>query len=221
MFEPRGCREIRITYTKRAAAIYRPILRHQFAARPTSPASRQSKNASPCVSFMAAHGGSVPRPHVFACAAERRGRPLRAGAPIFCDARMVSGGSRGRAACEQRRCLHALRPSTPQLPRSLDEDAHGAAIELWLPRLGGSWSPSACADRFVSAPRTDLCRRVAVPPRSSACRSASSASGIEGGFDRARLARHPSCAGAKGGSAMAAAAVNALASESNERLWPP
>ena len=73
-------------------------------------------------------------------AAEAAREALRAGAPIFCDARMVAEGvTRARLPARQRRGLHARRRRRrPRSPRKLGTTRTAAAIELWLPRLAGS-----------------------------------------------------------------------------------
>ena len=140
---------------------------------------------------------------------------LHAGAPIFCDARMVAEGvTRARLPAHNDVVCTLADPSTPTLAAKLGTTRTAAAIELWLPRLGGCRRRHRqCADRALPPPRDYRRRARRRPPPSSVCRSASSARRnpkealIESGLP-AIVVR-----GRKGGSAMAAAAVNALASD--------
>ena len=72
-------------------------------------------------------------------AAEAAREALRAGAPIFCDARMVAEGvTRTRLPANNDVICTLADPSTPALAAKLGTTRTAAAIELWLPRLGGS-----------------------------------------------------------------------------------
>ena len=72
-------------------------------------------------------------------AAEAAREALRAGAPIFCDARMVAEGvTRARLPAHNDVVCTLADPSTPELAARLGTTRTAAAIELWLPRLGGS-----------------------------------------------------------------------------------
>ncbi|MDE1567410.1 precorrin-8X methylmutase [Aquabacter sediminis] len=71
--------------------------------------------------------------------AEEARAALEAGAPILCDARMVSEGiTRARlpAGNEIICTLHA--PSVPDLARTLSTTRSAAALELWRPKLNGA-----------------------------------------------------------------------------------
>lgn len=64
---------------------------------------------------------------------------LQAGAPILCDARMVSEGiTRARlpAANDVLCALHD--PAVPDLAREMGNTRSAAALELWRPHLGGA-----------------------------------------------------------------------------------
>lgn len=64
---------------------------------------------------------------------------LEAGAPIFCDARMVSEGvtrTRLPAGNEVICTLHD--PSVPELARAMGNTRSAAALELWRPKLAGA-----------------------------------------------------------------------------------
>ena len=125
-------------------------------------------------------------------AAEAAREALRAGAPIFCDARMVAEGvTRARLPANNDVICTLSDPSTPELAVKLGTTRTAAAIELWLPRLGGSVvaignAPTALFRLLeviaAGAPQPGgdyrhagrLCRR----------------GGIERGADRERLASH-------------------------------
>jgi precorrin-8X/cobalt-precorrin-8 methylmutase len=139
---------------------------------------------------------------------------LRAGAPIFCDARMVAEGiTRARLPANNDVISTLSDPSTPELAAKLRTTRTAAAIELWLPRLGGS------VVAIGNAP-TALFRLLEIiaggAPRPAAIigmpvgfvGAAESKEALIGSGLPAIVVR-----GRKGGSAMAAAAVNALASD--------
>ena len=146
-------------------------------------------------------------------AAEAAERALRAGAPIFCDARMVAEGvSRARLQTHNDVVCTLADPATPALAERLGTTRTAAAIDLWLPRLEGALVA------IGNAP-TALFRLLeligAGAPRPAAI------IGMPVGFVGAAEAKEaliqsglPAIVmrGRKGGSAMAAAAVNALAS---------
>jgi precorrin-8X/cobalt-precorrin-8 methylmutase len=147
-------------------------------------------------------------------AAEAARDALRAGAPIFCDARMVAEGvTRTRLPADNEVICTLSDASTPALAARLGTTRTAAAIELWLPRLGGSLvaignAPTALF-RLLEA-------IVAGAPRPAAI------IGMPVGFVGAAESKEaliasglPAIAvrGRKGGSAMAAAVVNALASD--------
>lgn len=140
---------------------------------------------------------------------------LRAGAPVLCDATMVAAGITRRrlpAANEVLCTLHDSR--VPELARRLGTTRSAAALELWGDRLGGA------VVAFGNAP-TALFRLLellaAGAPRPAAVL------GIPVGFvgsaeSKQALSSFPGLEylvihGRRGGSAMAAAAVNAIASE--------
>ena len=140
---------------------------------------------------------------------------LAAGAPILVDARMVAAGimtarlpARNRVVADARRRAHA-----PALATGLGTTRSAAAVELWRPRLGRRRGrdrqrahrpvPSArAAARMAGAAGGDP----GLPGRLRGCRRE------QGGADRGRSRTVPwlTLRGRRGGSAMAAAAVNAL-----------
>ena len=147
-------------------------------------------------------------------AAEAAREALRAGAPIFCDARMVAEGvTRARLPANNDVICTLNDPSTPELAVKLGTTRTAAAIELWLPRLAGS------VVAIGNAP-TALFRLLEVIA-AGASRPAAII-GMPVGFIGAAELKEaliqsglPAIVvrGRKGGSAMAAAAVNALASD--------
>jgi precorrin-8X/cobalt-precorrin-8 methylmutase len=139
---------------------------------------------------------------------------LLAGAAVFCDARMVAEGvTRARLPAQNEVICTLSDPATPELAAKLGTTRTAAAIELWLPRLGGSLvaignAPTALF-RILEAIAAGAPRPAAII-------------GMPVGFVGAAESKEALIAsgmpaivmrGRKGGSAMAAAAVNALASE--------
>jgi precorrin-8X/cobalt-precorrin-8 methylmutase len=147
-------------------------------------------------------------------AAEAAREALRAGAPIFCDARMVAEGVTRARLPERNEVICTLRdPSTPELALKLGSTRTAAAVELWLPRLGGSVvaignAPTALF-RLLEAIACGAPRPAAIigVPVGFVGAAESKQALIESGL-AAIVMR-----GRMGGSAMAAAAVNALASD--------
>jgi len=139
---------------------------------------------------------------------------LRAGAPIFCDARMVAEGvTRARLPANNEVICTLSDPSTPELAKRLGTTRTAAAVELWLPRLGGSLvaignAPTALFRLIeaIAAGAPSPAAIIGMPVGFVGAAEAKEAL-IESGLP-AIVVR-----GRKGGSAMAAAAVNALASD--------
>ncbi|WP_432117231.1 precorrin-8X methylmutase [Streptomyces sp. bgisy032] len=141
---------------------------------------------------------------------------LRAGAPIFCDVQMVASGVTRRRLPAGNDVLCTLSdPSVPELAAKLGTTRSAAALELWRDRLEGS------VVAVGNAP-TALFRLLEMieegAPRPAAV------IGVPVGFigaaeSKDALAAHPSglehlvVRGRRGGSAIAAAALNAIASE--------
>ncbi|WP_316525077.1 precorrin-8X methylmutase [Kitasatospora brasiliensis] len=141
---------------------------------------------------------------------------LRAGAPILCDVNMVASGvTRRRLPADNEVICTLTDPSVPELARAMGNTRSAAAMELWLPRLEG-------AVVAVGNAPTSLFRLLemieAGAPRPAAV------IGVPVGFigaaeSKQALAEHPSglehlvVRGRRGGSAIAAAAINAIASE--------
>ena len=141
---------------------------------------------------------------------------LRAGAPVLCDVRMVASGvTRKRLPADNEVLCTLYDPSVPELAAKLGTTRSAAALELWRDRLEGA------VVAIGNAP-TALFRLLEMieegAPRPAAV------IGVPVGFvgaaeSKDALAAHPSglehlvVRGRRGGSAIAAAALNALASE--------
>ncbi|MDN7607486.1 precorrin-8X methylmutase [Burkholderia multivorans] len=141
---------------------------------------------------------------------------LAAGAPILCDARMVAEGiTRARLAAGNRVLCTLNAPEVPDLARQLGNTRSAAALELWRPHLAGSIvaignAPTALFHLLdmidAGAPRPALILGFPVGFIGAAESKALLA-------DDSRGVPYVALLGRRGGSAMAAAAVNALASE--------
>ncbi|KOG31583.1 precorrin-8X methylmutase [Streptomyces resistomycificus] len=146
----------------------------------------------------------------------RARRALRAGAPILCDVRMVASGvTRKRLPADNEVLCTLSDPAVPDLAAKLGTTRSAAALELWRDRLEG-------AVVAVGNAPTALFRLLEMidegAPRPAAV------IGVPVGFvgaaeSKDALAAHPSglehliVRGRRGGSAIAAAALNAIASE--------
>jgi precorrin-8X/cobalt-precorrin-8 methylmutase len=147
-------------------------------------------------------------------AAEAARDALRAGAPIFCDARMVSEGvTRARLPASNDVICTLSDPATPELAAKLGTTRTAAAIDLWLPRLGGAVvaignAPTALFRllEVISAGAPGPAAIIGMPVGFVGAAESKEAL-IESGLPA--IVMH----GRKGGSAMAAAAVNALTSD--------
>ncbi len=137
---------------------------------------------------------------------------LRAGAPILCDAEMVAHGvTRARLPAGNDVVCTLRDPRTPGLAAKLGTTRSAAALELWRDRLGGAVVAIGNAPTALFHLLEML---AAGAPRPAAV------IGMPVGFvgaaeSKAALAAtdlpHAAVLGRMGGSAMAAAAVNALA----------
>jgi precorrin-8X/cobalt-precorrin-8 methylmutase len=142
---------------------------------------------------------------------------LRGGAPILCDTAMVASGvTRSRLPADNQVICTLSDPAVPRLAAELGTTRTAAAIELWRGRIEGAVvvignAPTALF-RLLEVVEEDAGRPAAVI-------------GVPVGFvgaaeSKAALAEHPAglehlvVRGRRGGSAIAAAAVNALASPS-------
>jgi precorrin-8X/cobalt-precorrin-8 methylmutase len=139
---------------------------------------------------------------------------LQAGTPILCDSKMVANGiTRARLPAKNEVVCTLDDPRVPALARDLGNTRTAAAIELWRDRLGGALvvignAPTALF-RLLEMLNEGAARPAAVI-------------GIPVGFVGAAESKEALAKdgrvpflvvhGRRGGSAMAAAAVNALAS---------
>ncbi len=140
---------------------------------------------------------------------------LRAGAPILCDTAMVASGvTRARLPTGNEVVCALSDPAVPALAQELGTTRTAAALELWRERLGG-------AVVVVGNAPTALFRLLELVEEGTDRPAA--VIGVPVGFigaaeSKAALAEHPAgldhlvVHGRRGGSAIAAAAVNALAS---------
>lgn len=142
---------------------------------------------------------------------------LAAGAPILCDARMVSEGvTRARLPRANPVLCTLHEPAVPELARSLSTTRSAAALELWRPHLRGAVvaignAPTALFHLLNMLQDPDCPRPAAIV-------------GCPVGFIGAAESKDalwaeqpaPCCivAGRLGGSAVTVAALNALASRS-------
>ena len=143
-------------------------------------------------------------------------RALAAGAPILCDARMVAEGiTRARLPANNRVICTLGDPSIPDLARTMSNTRSAAALELWRPELEGAIvaignAPTALFHLLdmldAGAPKPALILGFPVGFIGAAESKAMLA-------DNSRGVPFVALLGRRGGSAMAAAAVNALASE--------
>ncbi|MFM0324761.1 precorrin-8X methylmutase [Caballeronia glebae] len=141
---------------------------------------------------------------------------LAAGAPILCDARMVAEGiTRARLPADNRVICTLSDPSIPERARAMANTRSAAALELWRPQLEGAIvaignAPTALFHLLdmldAGAPKPALILGFPVGFIGAAESKAMLAADSRGVPFVAVLGR-------RGGSAMAAAAVNALASE--------
>jgi precorrin-8X/cobalt-precorrin-8 methylmutase len=138
---------------------------------------------------------------------------LEGGAPILCDARMVEAGIvRDRLPADNRIEVHVRDPATAALAHALATTRSAAAVELWRPRLAGAVVVigNAPTSLFHLLGRLqEWAERPAVIlafPVGFVGAAESKEALIAAGLDLPWLTLR----GRRGGSAMAAAAVNAL-----------
>jgi precorrin-8X/cobalt-precorrin-8 methylmutase len=139
---------------------------------------------------------------------------LLTGAPVLCDAQMVASGvTRRRLPADNEVICTLGDPAVPALAARLETTRSAAALDLWLPRLDGAVvaignAPTALFRLLeliaggAPAPAAVLGIPVGFVGAAES-KAALAASGLE------YLVVH----GRRGGSAMTAAAVNAIASE--------
>ncbi len=141
-------------------------------------------------------------------------RALAAGSPILCDAKMVSNGvTRSRLPADNQVVCTLDDPRTADLAKQLGNTRTAAAMELWRDRLGGAVVAIGNAPTALFRLLEMLDEGAPMP----AC-----VIGMPVGFVGAAESKEALIAdgrvpylavrGRKGGSAMTAAAINALAS---------
>jgi precorrin-8X/cobalt-precorrin-8 methylmutase len=139
---------------------------------------------------------------------------LLAGAPVLCDAQMVASGITRRRLPAGNEVLCPLGdPAVPALAARLQTTRSAAALDLWLPRLGGAVVAGGSAPTALFRLLELIADGAAAPAAvlgipvgfigAAESKQALAASGLE------HLVVH----GRRGGSAMTVAAVNAIASE--------
>ena len=142
---------------------------------------------------------------------------LRAGAAIFCDAQMVAHGiTRARLPADNPVICTLSDPRVPALASSIGNTRSAAALELWREQLAGSVV-------IIGNAPTALFRLLEILQEPGTPRPAA-VIGMPVGFVGAAESKEALLAsnlvpsvivrGRRGGSAMAAAALNAVASES-------
>jgi precorrin-8X/cobalt-precorrin-8 methylmutase len=147
--------------------------------------------------------------------AEAGRQALLAGKPIFCDSKMVANGiTRARLPASNEVICTLDDPSVPEIARLIGNTRSAAALDLWRDRLRGSVVAIGNAPTALFR-LLELLDGAAPPP--------AAVIGLPVGFVGAAESKEALAAdgrvsylivrGRKGGSAMAAAAVNALASE--------
>ena len=140
---------------------------------------------------------------------------LRAGRPILCDSQMVAHGvTRARLPADNAVLCTLSDPAVPALAKAIGNTRSAAALDLWGERLAGALVAIGNAPTALFR-LLDLLDAGAPPPAAII--------GMPVGFvgaaeSKAALADHGKIPfvivrGRKGGSAMAVAAVNALASD--------
>ncbi|CAO3429702.1 precorrin-8X methylmutase [Azospirillum argentinense] len=141
---------------------------------------------------------------------------LRNGAAILCDSEMVAHGiTRARLPADNAVVCTLRDPAVPELAKQVENTRSAAALELWVPRLAGSVVAIGNAPTALFK-LLEMIRDGAPKP--------AAVLGFPVGFvgaaeSKDALAEAPfglpflAIKGRRGGSAMAAAAVNALASD--------
>jgi precorrin-8X/cobalt-precorrin-8 methylmutase len=140
---------------------------------------------------------------------------LKGGAPILCDSKMVANGiTRARLPANNEVICTLDDPRVPDLARRIDNTRTAAATELWRERLGGAVVAIGNAPTALFRLLEMLDAGAPMP---------ATIIGMPVGFVGAAESKEALIAdgrvpfitirGRKGGSAMSAAAINALASE--------
>ena len=149
-------------------------------------------------------------------ATEAGERALRAGKPIFCDANMVANGITRTRLPKNNEVICMLNdPRTIELAKSLDTTRSAAALELWRDRLEGSVvvignAPTALFHLLEMLETGGPAPALIIGVPVGFVGAAESKLALE--TNQLNIA-YLTIRGRRGGSAIAAAAVNALASE--------
>lgn len=142
-------------------------------------------------------------------------RALQAGAPVLCDSKMVANGvTRARLPAANAVICTLDDPSVPALAKEISNTRTAAAMELWRDHLAGSIvvignAPTALFRllEMLDAGSPKPAAIIGMPVGFVGAAESKEALAADGRVPFAIVR------GRKGGSAMAAAAVNALASE--------
>ena len=140
---------------------------------------------------------------------------LRAGAPIFCDAMMVANGiTRTRLPAENAVICTLNDPSVKERAIRMNNTRTAAAMELWRDRLAGAVVAIGNAPTAVFR-LLEMLDEGLSPPAAVICMPVGFVGAAEAKEAMIAYGQIPyiSVQGRKGGSAMAAAAINALASD--------
>jgi precorrin-8X/cobalt-precorrin-8 methylmutase len=141
---------------------------------------------------------------------------LAAGAPILCDSSMVAAGiTRKRLPADNEVVSLVADPRAPELAAKMGTTRSAAAVDLWADRLGGAVlaignAPTAL---FRLLELIDEGAPVPAAVLGGPVGFVGSAQSKEELIERPRGMGYLVVSGRRGGSAMAAAAVNAIASE--------
>ncbi|MBY0259944.1 precorrin-8X methylmutase [Methylobacterium sp.] len=140
---------------------------------------------------------------------------LKAGAPILCDVRMVADGvTRARLPADNRVICTLSDPRVPELAAAMNTTRSAAAMELWREHLPGSIVAVGNAPTALFR-LLELLDEGIAPPAAVIGIPVGFVGAAESKEALARDGRVPFIVvhGRRGGSAMTAAAVNALAQE--------
>jgi precorrin-8X/cobalt-precorrin-8 methylmutase len=205
-----------MTYIRDGAEIYRrsfALIRDEADLDGLDPALERTVVRMIHACGMVDLAGDVAASGAFAAAASAA---LRAGAPILCDTQMVASGvTRARLPARNDVLCTLPDPAVPALAEALGTTRTAAAVELWRERLAGS---VVVVGNAPTALFHLLDMVAAGAPRPAAV------IGVPVGFIGAAESKDALAAsdlglewlvvrGRRGGSAIAAAAVNALASD--------
>lgn len=140
---------------------------------------------------------------------------LRAGKPVLCDANMIASGvTRKRLPADNEILCTLSEPEVPDLARNIGNTRSAAALELWRERLEGSVVAIGNAPTALFR-LLELLEEGAPAPAAIIGVPVGFVGAAESKDELVRRAPAPylSVSGRKGGSALAVAAINAIASE--------